>query len=105
MMGYHLWNTALKNDGINVPIAEEKLKQLEKARTEAATAMDQLIQIMMKLEWKGWKPFQVRDQVWLEATNIEDPALPKQIGPRRHRPFCMEKVHSQLSYQLQLPKS
>ena len=59
---------------------------------------------MTKIGGKTWNPFIIGDQVWLEATNIEHPLLPRKLVPRRYGPFPVIQVLSKVAYKLRLPK-
>jgi hypothetical protein len=47
--------------------------------------------------------FQVGQEVWLEAKNLQLPFQTPKLAPKRHGPFCIIKQISPVVYQLQLP--
>jgi hypothetical protein len=47
--------------------------------------------------------FQVGQEVWLEAKNLQLPYQTPKLAPKRHGPFCISKQVSPVAYQLQLP--
>ena len=81
-----------------MPTAAERLEILEESRHEAMATINQAAIAMHCLEKHNWKPYQEGDKVWLEATNIKDPALPQKLSPKRYGPFIIDKALSKLVY-------
>ena len=51
-----------------------------------------------------FKPFEVGEQVWLEATNLKLPAnITSKLSPRQYGPFKVAAVISPVTYQIELP--
>jgi hypothetical protein len=48
-------------------------------------------------------PYQVGDQVWLEATHLCLPYQSSKLAPKCHGPFSITKGISPVTYQLHLP--
>ena len=97
-MGYHPKDTLLLHKGTNVPTANECLEILEENRKEAMAAIDQAAIAMNRMERRNWIPYKEGEKVWLEATNIKDPALSSKLSPKRYGPFVIEKAFSKLVY-------
>src|SRR5713226_3188669 len=73
-------------------------------RDEALGAHELAQQVMREREVRGFKGFQVGDQVWLEGTNLRIAYPTKKIVPRREGPFKIIEKVSRLAYKLQLPE-
>jgi chromodomain-containing protein len=48
-------------------------------------------------------PYQVGDQVWLEATHLRLPYQSTKLAPKRHGPFSITRVISPVAFQLRIP--
>jgi hypothetical protein len=51
----------------------------------------------------NYKPYQERDQVWLEATNLKMTHPTAKLASKRYRPFTIVKKVSDVVFQLELP--
>jgi hypothetical protein len=49
--------------------------------------------------------FQVGQEVWLEAKNLQLPFQTPKLAPKQHSPFCITQQVSPVAYQLQLPNA
>ena len=52
---------------------------------------------------KRYTPYQLRDKVWLEGTNLAISHSEKKFKPRRYGPFIITQVISDIVYRLVLP--
>jgi hypothetical protein len=48
-------------------------------------------------------PYQVGDQVWLEATHLHFPYQSTKLAPKRHGPFLVTREVSPVTFQLCIP--
>ena len=103
--GYHptLSNvlTAAQSDEPDV-----RIRQIHEAQEECKRAIEQSQEISKRAydKWKRDNPsFQVRDSVWLEATNLTTDEPSPKLASKRHGPFRIKDKLSDLTYQLELP--
>ena len=103
--GYHLTL-------MNIPSArqsgksDEQIHQIHKTQEECKCAIERSQEISKQAynKWKNENPgFEVRDLVWLEATNLstDEPSL--KLVSKRHGPFKIKDKLSDLTYCLELP--
>jgi hypothetical protein len=64
-----------------------------------------IIQGERKRGKRTFKPYQLRDQVWLEGTNLKLSHPSTKLANRHYGPFKITKVILPIVYQLQLPVS
>src|SRR6266487_6115163 len=85
---------------------EDFAHSLKQAQNAAATSLEWAADYMAKAynkKQRPARPYQVGDQVWLEATNLTTHQPSKKLAPRCYGPFSIEKKVSQSSYRLCLP--
>ena len=58
---------------------------------------------MMQRSTSKFKPFEIGQKVWLEATNLRIPNRQPKLSPKREGPFSIKNVLSNLVYELNLP--
>jgi hypothetical protein len=71
---------------------------------EAKAAMDHAAAQMVKRLNHKFTLFQQGQKVWLKMKHHSNRYPFRKLAPKRHRPFKIQKVLSQLVYQLTLPK-
>ena len=86
----------------NVPEAEERIRNLQKAQDETIAAYELARQKMMEWTNHKFKPFQKDDLVWLESKNLKLRYESKKIAPKQEGPFCISKVLEPLTYKLKI---
>ena len=59
---------------------------------------------MIERSTRGFKPFKLHDQVWLESKNLKLRYESKKLAPKREGPFEISEVLGPLTYRLKLPK-
>ena len=104
MMGYT--PTAIPNnlsEITNSPPLSSYISDLNSIRKEAQAAHELAQQKINKHHSQNFTPFQVGQQVWLEATNIRIPNKPSKLTPKRFGPFTIIHKFSNLVYKLKLP--
>jgi hypothetical protein len=70
-------------------------------------------QVLENIEWaqkqlikqKHFKPYQLGDQVWLDATNLHTTYPSKKLSPKRYGPFTITQIISPVTYKLHLPET
>ncbi|THH18637.1 hypothetical protein EUX98_g8923 [Antrodiella citrinella] len=102
MMGYNPRAIPAVTQTAEHPSVEERLKELQLAREEAKAAHELARQRMSERITSSFKPFTLRQKVWLEGTNIRSPTN-KKLTPKREGPFAITEVLGPLTYRLKLP--
>lgn len=88
-----------------VPAVNKWLQIREKAHKEAQSALKYATAQMARRLNQNFSPFHKGQKVWLEMTHHEDGYLFRNLAPKRHRPFKIQKVFSKLIYKLALPSN
>lgn len=104
MMGYEPRDIPLIYDKSDVMTADDRMKQLTKARDEALAAHELARQTMANRSRRGFTPFQVGDKVWLESRNLNIRYESRKLAPKREGPFAIKKVLGPVTYMLDLPQ-
>lgn len=86
------------------PLAEEKVRMLQKNREEALAAHEVARSRMANRKRSTFVPFQLGQKVWLDSRNLKT-IYHKKMAPKREGPFLITEVLSPITYRLQLPKS
>ena len=86
------------------PTNEERVRWMERARSEALAAHELGRSRMIERSKHSWKPFYIGRKVWLEAKNLKLPYRTKKIAPKRLGPFRITDEIGTRSYRLELPK-
>ena len=84
-----------------IPQVALRLEQFKQARKRA-----QKLMIKAQKSWvrhKDTPKYQVRDQVWLEGCHLRTNQPTAKLAPRRHGPFKVIQVMSDVNYHLKLP--
>ena len=90
-------------DRTDYPSNEERIKSLDKSRTEALAAHELARSRMIERSRRQWKPFRKGQKVWLEAKNLKLPYQSKKIAPKRLGPFEITDEVGSRAYRLALP--
>ena len=93
-------SASITDPGDSVPAAQERLTQLQEARSDAQKALQRRIKPLTLP-----RSFVIGDKVWLDARNLKIKAPSKKLSPRRYGPYRITRQVSPVTYQLQLPKS
>jgi hypothetical protein len=88
-----------QEEGSDNPLAEQRVRQLEKWRILVTQALNQAAQKQPTPTPK----FVKGQKVWLDAKNLALPYGIIKLVPKRHRPFKIKEVRSLVVYQLTLP--
>ncbi|KAJ2925505.1 hypothetical protein H1R20_g11592, partial [Candolleomyces eurysporus] len=86
------------------PTTEQRLKNMEAARSEALAAHELSAASMKERLTREWTPFKKNDRVWLDSRNLKLPYQSKKIAPKREGPFRIKEVLSPVNYRLKLPE-
>ena len=87
----------------DAPLVSERLRQLQANRDEALAAHETACAHMAGRITRGFKPFRVGEEVWLETRNIKIlPDHPK-FQEKRTGPFKIIRKLSDWAYELELP--
>ena len=84
-----------------IPQVALRLEQFKQARKRAQELM-----IKAQKSWvrhKDMPKYQVGDQVWLEGRHLRTNQPTAKLAPRRHGPFKVIQVMSDINYRLELP--
>jgi hypothetical protein len=103
MMGSHPRVIPLAYSKTDVPAAEQRIAQLQKARDEALASHELARQVMAARVNKKFQPFKKGDKVWLDSKNLKIGYPTRKLAPKREGPFLIAKVISTHAYQLHLP--
>ena len=104
-MGYNPISIPTAFPITNTPATQEQLLLLQKVREEANAAHELARQKIMERITQGFKPFKLRDEVWLESKHLKLRHESKKLAPKREGPFKIIEVLNPLNYRLSLPKS
>ena len=85
------------------PSNEERIKTLERTRSEALAAHELARNRMIERSQRQWKPFKKGQKVWLEGKNLKFPYKSKKIAPKRFGPFEITEEIGTRAYRLKLP--
>jgi hypothetical protein len=88
---------------MDVPAAEQRIAQLQKARDEALTSHELARQVMATRVNKKFQLFKEGDKVWLDSKNLKIRYQTRKHTPKREGPFSISKAISTHAYQLLLP--
>jgi hypothetical protein len=76
---------------------------IHEMRSRAQEAITKAQDVMKNKKGTNYKPYQERDQVWLEATNLKMTHPTAKLAPKRYGPFTIKKKISDVIFQLELP--
>ena len=83
-----------------VPAAQERLKTLQEARSDAQKALQRRIKPL-----NVSRAFVPGDKVWLDAHNLPIKTRSRKLSPRQYGPFQVLEKLSPVTYRIQLPIS
>jgi len=84
------------------PAIDSRLAQTKAMRQVAQQAIMHAQQLMIRAT--KYKPFEEKQKVWLEATNLKMMHPTAKLSPRRYGPFEITKKLSHMVYQLHIPQ-
>jgi hypothetical protein len=97
---------------MNIPMAaqssapDNQIQRIQETQAECWRAIEWSQEISKQAydKWRRDNPgFEVRDSVWLEATNLATDKPSPKLASKRHRPFWILDRLSDLTYHLKLP--
>lgn len=103
MMGYNPSLIPIAYPKTNVPLVQERLFDLQKARDEALAAHELARQVMKDRIMGKFTPFKKGQKVWLEGKNLKLSYATRKLAPKREGPFEITEVINALNYRLRLP--
>lgn len=103
MMGYDPALIPIAYPRTNVPLVQDRLTELQKARDEALAAHELARQVMRDRITGKFTPFKLGQKVWLEGKNLRLSYATRKLAPKREGPFEIVEVLSPLNYRLKLP--
>jgi hypothetical protein len=86
-------------EGMDNPLAEERVDQLRQWRVLAREALNRAANRHSPSE----NMFHLGQRVWLDAKNLRLPYGSVKLAPKRHGPFQITQVISPVAYRLALP--
>ena len=105
MMGYDPTFIPIAYPKTNVPLVQERITELQKARDEALAAHELARQVMKDRITSKFVPFKKGQKVWLEGKNLTLSYTTRKLAPKREGPFEITEVLNPLNYRLKLPTS
>ena len=84
----------------SVPAAQDRLKKLQEARTDAQNALSWRIKPL-----NPPRTFVPGNKVWLDACNLPIRTHSRKLSPRRYGPYEVMKQISPVTYRIKLPPS
>jgi len=98
MMGYEPKAIPTPFPATNIPMAQEWIMILQRARDEALAAHKLACQTMAERITRGFTPFELGQKVWLNAKNLRTGHSTWKLAPKREGPFTISEKISNLSY-------
>jgi hypothetical protein len=74
-------------------MASNQIEDLKRKQELVITALNKIVEKVPALS-----PYQVGDQVWLEATHLHLPYQSSKLAPKHHGPFSITKEISLVAY-------
>jgi hypothetical protein len=84
-----------------LPNLDKWLNKIQRHHQEAQEAINIAQKHLIKET--NFKPFKIRDLVWLERTNLPLPYKSTKLTPKRYRLFPIKQKISDTTYRLKLP--
>ena len=82
---------------------DKRLDRIHQMRSRAQEAITKAQDVMKQKRGTSYKPFNINDQVWLEATNLRTTHPTAKLAPKRLGPFKILTKVLDVVYQLELP--
>ena len=82
---------------------DKRMDRIHQMRSRAQEAITKAQDVMKRKRGTNYKPFNVNDRVWLEATNLRTTHPTAKLAPKRLGPFKILNKISNVVYQLELP--
>jgi len=98
MMGYKPKAIPTPFPATNVPMAQEQIIILQRARDEALASHELAHQTMAEGITRGFTPFELGQKVWLNTKNLRMGHPTQKLTPKREEPFTISEKISNLSY-------
>ena len=73
------------------PTVENRLQQITETRCQASEAIHKAQELLMRV-LSHFKPYQVRDKVWLDAWNLNTSHPSTKLAPQHYSPFSIITV-------------
>jgi len=92
---------------MEIPNLEEFLNNIKKTWEEAKISIERTKETIKKQydrKRKQSQELKKREQVWLEAKNIQSTRFSKKLDQKRYGPFTIIKEIGQEAYRLELPE-
>ena len=100
LLGYEITIAPQETPPSNNAAAQHRTDLLHQKRKQAIQAINRAIN-----DKTIPSQFKIKDQVWLEATNLKLRHQKTKLAPKRYGPFRVIKEISPVAYQIQLPPS
>ena len=82
---------------------DKRMDRIHQMRSRAQEAITKAQDVMKQKRGTNYKPFDVNDRVWLEATNLRTTNPTAKLAAKRLGPFKILNKVSDVVYQLELP--
>ncbi len=86
-----------------IPNLAEQSAHIDKLQWEAQMTIKKVQKLMSDQKGQHFKPYQIRDKVWLKATNLTMTHLTSKLLPKQYGPFKITDIISNVVYKLELP--
>ena len=103
IMGYEPRTIPTTFPETSVPSVNQRIKNLQNIRDEAAAAHEIARQKMAERVRKKYEPFKLGEKVWLEATNLKLNTPNRKLSHKREGPFKIIEVLGPVTFKLELP--
>jgi hypothetical protein len=87
----------------NIPVVEERLREITRIRNEAKAAHEIARQRMAQRGNQIVTRYEKGDKVWLDASNLHLKHANRKFLPKRQGPFRITEVMGERTYKLELP--
>jgi hypothetical protein len=82
---------------------DQRITKISEIRDATQQAMTKAQELLVKHQTTNYKPYQIGDRVWLEASNLKTTHPTAKLAPRRYGPFTITNKILDVVYQLELP--
>ena len=81
----------------------DRMTKIQEVRKSAQQALTNAQKLISKKQKEDYKLYSIRDQVWLEATNLKTTHPTIKLAPKRYGPFKITDKISNVVYKLDIP--
>ena len=82
---------------------DDRMTKIQETRKLTQQALTNAQELITKKQKGAYKPYNMEDQVWLEATNLKITHLTAKLAPKRYGPFKITNKIFNIVYELDIP--